>query len=180
MIRELIRSLARDRRGVAAVEFALVAPVMIIFYLGFVEVCAGFMAQKRVSHISALVADLVAQEEAVSVENMNGIAGIAEVIMKPFPPGDLSQRVRSITLTDGVAVVDWTYTTGSADFDGGPVTLPVGLIEEGQSIIMSEAEYDFDPPVGYLPRLDTQLEARYYLRPRVVDTVLCSNCPPAT
>ena len=68
--RSLIRRLTGDERGVSAVEFAMLAPVLIAFYMGMTEFCQGFMAQKRMSHVSAMVADLVAQEETIAPATM--------------------------------------------------------------------------------------------------------------
>ena len=38
----------RDRRGAAAVEFAFIAPVLIIMYCGLAELSQAMMAQHRV------------------------------------------------------------------------------------------------------------------------------------
>ena len=45
MMRGLIPRLARDQRGVSAIEIALIAPMLITFYMGVTEMCQGFMAQ---------------------------------------------------------------------------------------------------------------------------------------
>ncbi|MDP2765777.1 MAG: pilus assembly protein, partial [Brevundimonas sp.] len=47
MRRGIFRRLSGDERGVSAVEFAMLAPVLIAFYFGMAEFCQGFMAQKR-------------------------------------------------------------------------------------------------------------------------------------
>ena len=108
MRRGLFRRLGRDDRGVSAVEFALLAPVLIAFYFGMAEFCQGFMAQKRMGHVSAMVADLVAQEETVGTANLDDIFAIGGLIMKPFPTASLKQRVSSVTRTAGIARVDWS------------------------------------------------------------------------
>lgn len=173
----LIRSLVRDKRGVAAVEFALIAPLMVGFYLSMTEVCAGFMAQKRMSHVTALVADLVTQEEAVTQENLDGMFAISDAIMSPFSPDTLSQRIRHVTLVDGVARIDWSYNTeGGGEFADTEVTVPDDLIVNGQSIIVSDAIYEFDSPVKYLVPGGLKFKATYYLRPRVVEQITCSDC----
>src|SRR5690606_24990997 len=66
MKRGLIRRWVGDERGVSAIEFAMIAPVLIVFYMGMTEFCQGFMAQKRMGHVSATVADLIAQEETIT------------------------------------------------------------------------------------------------------------------
>ena len=56
-----IRRFGRDRRGVSAVEFAFIAPVMIGLYLGCVEISDGVGADRKVSLTAAALANLTAQ-----------------------------------------------------------------------------------------------------------------------
>ena len=177
MRRGLFRRLGRDERGVSAVEFALLAPVLIAFYFGMAEFCQGFMAQKRMGHVSAMAADLVAQEETVSRANIDDIFDIGGLIMKPFATSGLKQRVSSVTRTSGVARVDWSRGDGlTARAVNSTITLPTDLIANGESIIVSEATYDYDSPVDYFMPGITRFSHIYYLRPRTVDKTLCSNC----
>jgi Flp pilus assembly protein TadG len=177
MSRSLFRRLAGDQRGVSAVEFALIAPIMIFFYFGLAEFCQGFMAQKRMGHAAAMAADLVAQQETVNRRSIEDVFDIGMVIMRPFSATPLKQRVSSITLTDGVARVDWSHGEGEGMTPRtGVVTIPEGLIAEGESLIMSEATYDYESPVDYVLEGVTQFSHTYYLRPRVVERITCSNC----
>lgn len=175
--RGLISRLTGDERGVSAVEFALIAPVMIAFYFGMAEFCQGYMAQKRMGHVSSMVADLVAQEETVATSNLDDIFQIGGLIMKPFSTTALKQRVSSVTQTAGVAKVTWSRGSGMTQRAVNEVVvLPAGLISNGESIIVSEATYDYDSPVDYLMPAVTRFSHIYYLRPRTVDNVTCSNC----
>ena len=177
MRRGLFLRLGRDERGVSAVEFALLAPVLIAFYFGMAEFCQGFMAQKRMGHVSAMVADLVAQEETVSTANIDDIFDIGGLIMKPFATSGLQQRVSSVTRTAGAAKVDWSRGDGmAARAVNSTITLPTDLIANGESVIVSEATYDYDSPVDYFMPGITRFSHIYYLRPRTVDKTLCSNC----
>lgn len=173
----LFRRLARDESGISAVEFAVVAPLLIFFYLGMNEFCQGFMAQKRMSHVTAMVADLVAQEKTVTPDNIADIFDIGGLIMRPFPDSTLHLRVTSVTLTGGVAKIDWSWGEGmNALAKGGTMTIPAGLITEGQSLIVSESTYDYDSPSDYLMPGLTRFSRSYYLRPRHVDVVTCATC----
>jgi Flp pilus assembly protein TadG len=177
MTARLFSRLARDQRGVSAVEFALLAPVLIAFYFGMTEFCQGYMAQKRMGHVSAMVADLVSQEDIVNTTTLDDIFDIGGLIMKPFSTTPLKQRVSSVTRTAGVAKVDWSRGDGLTSRPvGSTVTLPADLIVDGQSIIMSEATYDYDSPVDYLMPAVTKFSHTYYLRPRTTDLTTCSNC----
>jgi Flp pilus assembly protein TadG len=169
--------LGRDKRGIAAVEFALLAPVLVAFYLGATEFCQGFMAQKRMGHVSAMVADLVAQEETTTPAALDDIFDIGGLIMKPFSTTALKQRVTSVTQTAGVVRVDWSRGDGmTARIPGDTVSIPADVITNGESLIMSEASYDYDSPVDYLMPAITRFTHTYYLRPRVAEKVLCATC----
>lgn len=173
----LFRRLRGDRRGVSAVEFALLAPVMIAFYFGSAEFCQGYMAQKRMGHVAAAVADLVAQAEKVTGSQVDDYFQIGALIIKPFSSGPLKQRVSSLTRnSSGVVKVDWSRGSGmTARTTGATVTIPAGLITNGQSIIMTEATYDYDSPVDYLMPAITRFSHTYYLRPRTVETITYTN-----
>lgn len=175
--RGILSRLAGDERGLSAIEFALLAPILIAFYFGMAEFCQGYMAQKRMGHVSAMVADLVAQEEVVTVANLDDIFDIGGLIMKPFSTTALKQRVSSVTRTAGVAKVVWSRGDGmAARAVNEVIVLPTDLIANGESIIVSEATYDYDSPADYLMPGITRFSHIYYLRPRTVDSVTCSNC----
>lgn len=173
----LISRLTGDERGVSAVEFAMIAPVMIAFYFGMAEFCQGYMAQKRMGHVSAMVADLVAQEESVAAASLDDIFQIGGLIMKPFSTATLKQRVNSVTQTAGEARVVWSRGHNMTPRPVNEViVLPEGLISDGESIIVTEATYDYDSPVDYLMPAVTRFSHIYYLRPRTVDNVACPDC----
>ncbi|MDQ8027186.1 MAG: pilus assembly protein [Brevundimonas sp.] len=173
----LIRRLSGDDRGVSAVEFALLAPVIIAFYMGLAEFCQGYMAQKRMGHVSAMVADLVAQEEVVTPAALSDIFSIGDLIMKPFPTTTLKQRVSSVTRTGNQIRVDWSRGDGmTARGKNELVTLPADLLADGQSVVMSEVTYDYDSPADYLMPGLTRFSHTYYLRPRTTDKTLCPAC----
>lgn len=181
MKRSLIRRLTGDERGVSAIEFAMLAPILIAFYMGMTEFCQGFMAQKRMGHVSAMVADLVAQEETISAATIDDIFDIGGLIMRPFPTTTLQQRVSSVSMVAGVATVGWSRAEGmAARAVDSTMTLPADLIAEGESVIVAEATYDYDSAADYLMPGLTRFSHTYYLRPRTADETTCADClPPA-
>lgn len=176
--RAFLGRFARDRRGVSAVEFALLAPVMIAIYFGLAEFCQGFMAQQRVAHSTAQVADIVAQTDVVTKDEIDDTMAIGGLILAPFSSTPLKMRVTSVTRnSSGVAKVDWSRGGGLAALAvGATVTVPAGMIANGETIIMSEATYDYTSPLRYFLPGVTTFRNTYYLRPRLVDKVGCSDC----
>ena len=167
-LRLFLRRFGVDERGVSAVEFALIAPLMIAFYFGVCEFCQGFMAQKRVGHIASTVADLVAQDDVVRTSELNDIFSVSSNLIRPFTTTGLTQRVSSVLVdSTGTARVVWSQGQGvgprAAD---STVALPAGLAARGESVIMSEVAYAYQSPVGAMLPGITNLERTYYLRPR--------------
>ena len=175
----LFNRLMRDEGGLSAVEFALIAPLMITFYFGLAEFCQGYMAQKRMGHAAAAIADLVAQTDVVTVDELDDINAIGGLIMKPFPTTALGVRVSSVTRNaSGVAKVDWSRASGMSPLgSNSTVTLPTDLIVNGESVVMAEANYAYASPIKYLMPAVTNFSSKLYSRPRKVDKVGCSNCP---
>lgn len=174
----VLHRFVRDRRGVSAVEFALIAPLMIAFYFGLTEFCQGYMAQKRMGHSAAAVADLVAQTDVVTTNELDDIVAIGGLIMKPFPTTGLTVRVSSVTRdANGVAKVDWSRGSGIAALGKTTVvTVPTDMIGNGESVVMAETTYAYASPIGYLLPDVTNFHSKFYSRPRKVDKVGCSNC----
>ena len=56
-VRVGIRGFWRDPRGVSAVEFALIAPLLILMYCGMAELSLAMMAQRRLSNIASAIGD---------------------------------------------------------------------------------------------------------------------------
>jgi Flp pilus assembly protein TadG len=183
-----LRRLLRDRRGVSAVEFALIAPVMITIYFGLIEFSQGYMAERRASHVASMVADLVAQSGGTNIEDLNGVFAIGDMIMRPFSAETLSIRVSSVTVdARGVATVEWSRAKSAKDAKGAdtlpargrgsPVAdLPPDLITDGQTVILGETNYGYASAFGQMIPGGIAFQRNYYLRPRTTDRIACTDC----
>lgn len=171
-----LRRFGRDGSGVSAVEFALIAPVLILIYFGLAEFCQAYMAQRRMSHSTSQVADILAQYQTVDANLIDDTFALGDLVLAPFPDNTLALRVTAITRgNDGVARVTWSRGRGMVK-RSGTVTVPDGLIEKGESIIMSEGTYDYDSSLNQiLPGLK-RFNHTFWLRPRLVNSITCTNC----
>lgn len=171
----------RDRRGVSAVEFALIAPVMLVIYFGLVELCQGYMANRRADHTASIVADLVAQADETSTSDLTSVFAIGDMIMKPFSAKELSIRVSSVTMdANGVARVDWSRSSANGLTPHRPADpisdLPPDLIERGQSLILGETEFKYTTAFAQIVKKRITFKRSYYLRPRTQDRIVCTDC----
>ena len=171
----------QDRRGLAAVEFALIAPIMILIYFGMTEFSQAYMANRRANHTASIVADLVAQSETTSTQDLAKAFEIGSVIMRPFSAQTLSIRVTSLTMdSSGRAIIDWSKSQGThlAPLTRGATVndLPTGLIAPGESLIMGETHFVYESSAANVIGRPLNFTRSYYLRPRVVERVNCSDC----
>jgi Flp pilus assembly protein TadG len=164
-----------DRRGVAAVEFAFVMPVLITLYFGAIEVSNAVMADRKVTNITSTVADLVAQTKTVNDDELQDIFTAASAILVPYTTDGLVVILSSVVIdADGNATVDWSEAGpngGTPRATGSPVTLPDGLAVPNTSLILAEVSYQY---VSFLTHFITNglsLSDTFYLRPRVTDKV---------
>jgi Flp pilus assembly protein TadG len=187
-----MRTLAGDQRGVAAVEFALLAPLMVMVYFGLSELTEGLMANRKIGHVASSIGDLTAQASTTTPAQLGDIFNVGATLMMPFPTagGVLKQRVSSVTVdANNVPRVDWSQANASytALAKGSVVALPLApkvnpadpdkpFIGSGQSVVMAEAHYTFTSPVArYLPKT-SDMQGLVYLMPRSGVTVACATC----
>lgn len=181
-----------DRRGVAAVEFALLAPLMVTMYFGTAELTEGLMASRKVSAVASTIGDLTAQAASTSTTQVADIFNVGQTLMQPYPVTGTTLRMRISSVTvdaTGSPKVDWSQgTTGlTALAKGSVVALPLAtktaptdpdkpFIGSGQSVIMAEAHYAFASPVAqYLPQI-SDMHDTLYLAPRQGVPVACPTC----
>lgn len=178
-VTRFLARLGRDHGGASAVEFALIAPVLIGLYFGLAEYCQATIADRKVTHVASTVGDLVAQSDQINNATMTDILTVGRTLVAPFPSAALKLRVTSVTVdTNNVPKVDWSDGSGlTALTKGATVTLPpnagggVNFVDKGQTVIMSEAEYTYDSPVKHLIKTGLNFREVYYLRPRKSETV---------
>ena len=109
-VRRPIRRLLRDERGVSAVEFAMLLPLMITLYLGGVEVSQAIAVDRKVTLVARSLGDLVAQSTTVTNSDMTNILAAAAVV-QPFPDATLKVTVSSVTIdAQSVAKIAWSDT----------------------------------------------------------------------
>jgi Flp pilus assembly protein TadG len=165
-----IRGFLKDRRGVSAVEFALIAPILIMTYLALAELTLGMMAGRRTSHLAATIGDLAAQSETLTDANVTDLWAIGSGMLQPFATGsDLKVRLTCVTMgADKVARVNWSDGHNIAEYaDGSTIaTITTDQISEGESVVMTEVEYDYTSPIGEFLPGDTHFKDVFFHHPR--------------
>ena len=172
-----------DRRGVAAVEFALIAPIMLLFYFGLAEFTQAMVAERKAIRTASAIGDLVAQNDSIEPTGSGGISDvfdIASTLMKPFPTGTkLKLCVASISSdATGKKTVDWAKNQNDATCAKGTLSTAVSsdLLAANQSVILSRVIYSYTSPVNQTLKINPTFTKTYYLRPRRSARVECAKC----
>lgn len=161
----------RDDRGVAFVEFAFIAPIMVLLFFGTLELSQGITADRRVTKAASSVADLIARVKSTTCDGIQTNFNIAEVLMDPYETTSMSVTVYNIKADANNATVQsvkWSAWNNKGNKAPSPVPLPAGIIEKGGEVIVVTVELDYDSPITKVIMKDTiKLNETFYLKPRL-------------
>lgn len=162
-----LKRLVGDARGVAAVEFAMLLPLMMTLYLGVVEVSQGIAIARKVTLTTRTLADLASRVTTISAADMTDILNASSSVLAPYPVSNLKVVLTSVKIDgSGNATVGWSQTLNGT-VNSGSVTLDPALAVPNTSLIMSEAEYAYTPTIGYVVTGVLTLKDKMYMRPRL-------------
>jgi Flp pilus assembly protein TadG len=172
------RAFHRDRKGLAAVEFALILPIMISLYFGTVQIGDALTVKRKVTHVTSSLGDLVTQSKSISASDISNILDAASAVIAPYSVSNLKIVVSQIKIaSDGKVTVDWSKTrNGTALIAGNTFTgLPDALKTNDSYVILASVEYAYTPYIGYMLTGTINFQKQYYLRPRISKSVACCS-----
>jgi Flp pilus assembly protein TadG len=189
--------LMRDNRGIAAIEFAMVVPLMLLMIFGVIEFSSGVAVNRKVSMMAQTLGDLASRYTSVSDTDFANFFAIGDAMMTPYPATHAGNPMQA-TITEiyldpvsGNGRVQWSKGDApkAAAPGGAVVTIPPDLIAKdatnkiiaGQYFILTEIGYLYKPAVGYvMAKAGVNLSDKSYLRPRVSTCVLYPPPPVGT
>lgn len=168
-IRQKLGRLARDRRGVSAVEFALLAPMMIGLYLGSTEMANGIGAARKVSLSAYTLANLASQVTTIATSDMTNMLNATSAIIAPYSTSNLKATLSCIKIdSTGKATVAWSATlNGTARTVGASITIPSSLAVPSTQLLFGEVSYAYTPSLGYIITGTVNLSDQMYMAPRI-------------
>jgi Flp pilus assembly protein TadG len=163
-----LRDLAHAQSGMAAVEFAVLLPFMLVAYLGGVEIGDGVAIDRKVAITTRAVADLASRYTKITDVDMNTILGASSTIIQPYSSTPLAVTVSGVTIDNhGNATIDWSNSiNGTAHSKGSAVTLPGTLASSGTYYVWGEVQYNYTPTLGYVMTGTWTLRNQIFMSPR--------------
>lgn len=179
----LFRKLWRDRKGIAAIEFGLMAPVLLALFIGCIEVTFKIWSTQKAEKLAVTLADVVAQSQEVKVTDLAALVSSIDKIMDPFPFGDAEGVVyiTSVYLPQpeedqplGDPIVNWQYKKGSfaaaskIGVEGGDAVLPEDFdLNERDNVIVAEVFYKYTPIAPGVMFDEAVVYRRAFFKPRL-------------
>lgn len=172
---QTLRRFACENKGVAALEFAIIAPLLMVpLLLGTVDLIDVMGANKRAQNAAASVADVVARDTEISNAELAGMWRALDILMYPNDPGTMEIRITSVSIVNAsTAEVVWSEAHGgmTARTTGSTVSLDSRMMQVGTSIIMVESVYNYDAPLAFLFQNQVHMTHEAYRRSRLVDPI---------
>jgi Flp pilus assembly protein TadG len=178
--------------GIAATEFAIMAPFMLVLLLGGAELGDGMAINVKVTATAHTVADMVTQNTSLSTASMQNILTGATSIIAPYPVNNNQFMVTVSEVSsdaNGNLTLQWSQSYNGSVFGAGRTSLGAnglyGALTEPASLngtvgnssdvnsqndqvsyIVSEVSYAYTPNLGYQFSGTINLGDSYWLFPR--------------
>lgn len=163
---KLLRSYGRSEKGIAAVEFALISPVLLLMMLGAVEAGRATVLARRFDLVTHMVADLVSRGEQtgsfVTISgDMTPISQAVQLVWAPYSMATLKFQILQVRaantgstkLAAGMTYVDWSYSFFGATVPSqcSLYTMPANLVANGNGMIVVNSTYTYTPLLAINP-----------------------------
>jgi Flp pilus assembly protein TadG len=190
-LRPSARELARDIRGNAAIEFAMIVPLMLVMFFGTIEFSSAVAVDRKLALVSQGLADLASRYTTVTDTDLSNFSIIGDAMLTPYSSSLLKTTITELYIDPSTGVARAQWSKGDAPrTPGSAAPVPTNLIAKdasnkiiaGQYLIFTETSYLYKPAVGYVMGIaGIPLSEKMYMRPRLASCVLYNtttgNCP---
>jgi Flp pilus assembly protein TadG len=147
-----------DRSGIAATEFAMIVPLMLVAFFGTVEFSSGLAVDRKVSLVARTIANVTSQGTQATSADLAGYLLAGNKIMTPYAAPNMTISELYIDPSSGNARVQWSQgyaPRAISSIVAIPSTLiarnpNTNAINPSQYVIFSEVNTLYTPAVGYV------------------------------
>jgi Flp pilus assembly protein TadG len=168
----LCRRFAESKRGVAAIEFAMVLPVLTVMFLGAFDAGRALSVYMKVRAATYALASITNQYSTIASTDMTQIMGASSTILAPYSTTPLAVTVSQITINSSKkATYEWSATSGGT-VESGNTTVPTNLDVKNTYLIFAEVSYTYTPMFGFFSAGAITLSDNLYVTPRITSCVI--------
>jgi Flp pilus assembly protein TadG len=179
----MIGAFRKAEGGAAAVEFAMLLPILITLFFGVVETTLALVCRADVSLMASTSADLISQVNAASNTDLSNVYAAAGTVMYPYYGGGATGkptiRITSVIYDSTSATpttagkVAWTCTqvgtgtlTPASRSVNSTVTFSQPLMLTNGSVLMAEVAYNYVSPTTKVITGAINMTNNFYTKPR--------------
>jgi len=174
--RKLCKTYSKDEGGIAAIEFAIIAPIMIGMYFGLAEIASAISVDRRISHGTNVAGDLATQQPDLMDGDIEEIVSAALRVMEVPNVDQVSIDMESFILPaagqppESHGRIRVNNSVGNfSNFD--PSTLDTKLLNEKSGVVVTRVRYQYTPLELRFFNSTVTLEETFLLKPRRSDVV---------
>jgi len=139
-----------NRDGIAATEFAILMPVLVILFFGVVEASNAMMVNRKVAISANTLADLAAQSEQLYLSDLDDLFEGVTTIIEPNDTTSMKLNLISVTLdSEGDPIVHWSRSSdGGEPYSAGAYYTTLkddDVLSAKGSLIVVEMSYTYIP-----------------------------------
>jgi len=145
-----MKRLLQDRSGIAAVEFAMCLPFLVLLYLGGYQLSDAISAYRKVTLATRTVADLTSQYSSASLNDLDSILGASAQVLAPYNIAASKITVSQVKIdANRNATVDWSRGKNVNGLTPGTTfTLPDTIKQANTYVIVASIDYTYTPVAG--------------------------------
>jgi Flp pilus assembly protein TadG len=168
-LRRRVSELPGNNSGLAALEFALIFPLMAMMLIGTYEFSTSVAIDRKVTIMARTLSDLTSQNDKVTDDKLTNFFNAGKAIMTPYPSGDVQGTITELWIDPDTkkARVQWSKGT-ELHKKGDIIEIPDALKVAGTYLIFSEVKYNYKPSIVWFISKDNgiTLSDISYTRPR--------------
>ncbi len=165
-----VSRLCKDEEGVAAIEFAIIAPIMIAMYFGLAEMATAISVDRRISHGANVAADLLTQNATMTADDIEESLAAAVRVMGVRNVNDITFEVQSYALDDDGNMI----SEGFVELNSGRSALPSldvsslddRILSDTSGVVITRVAYTYSPFKLQFFDTDITLSETFLLKPR--------------
>lgn len=189
LFRSRAASMRRDDSGVAAIEFAMIVPLLLLMLFGIVDVANYFAVDRKTSQVAQMVSDLTSRYTSVQESDVTNFFTIAGAMVTPYDKGQLKASIHQIYLDPNTKTAKVVWSRGSVPLAKNAVySVPTGLVGKdasgnwlaNQYLIVGDVNYKYVPTIGWvLSKAGVTASEIAFTKPRQMTCVMLgSTCTP--
>lgn len=134
-----------DKRGTAALEAALLLPVMMVLLMGVFDIGRGIVVNQKAISASQVAADLLARNKTVNAGSLEEAIQASKLSLQPNDLESYGVDIVSVEFDEyGEPQILWRETRNMSENDVA-VDSTSGLAPEGEGMIIVTVTYAYEP-----------------------------------